>query len=316
MSSSLPPSGDGTRVPDVHLPSPFDWENLRHYLTFARSQTLNGAARELGVEHATVARRIAALETTLRCKLVDRRQRQYRLTPVGQRVVDIGQRMQQDARAIGKVALAAQHETLTLLSISAPPLLAAHFIAPNLGHLRRQHPAIDVSLLLPDDSLTHASTAPGREPDLVISLQRPEHDEWVAKRIGQVSFGLYGAPAYLAARDTPDEYHYIAFDEALQHSPQQQWLARASGECPIALRARSPEVQAAAARAGLGVALLPNFYASRETQLRRVPSALAELSLNLWLGVHGELRYNAPVRATMAFLSECFASELADSSEA
>lgn len=305
MTAPLPPSGDGARVPDTHLPSPFDWENLRHYLTFARSQTLNGAARELGVEHATVARRIAALETTLRGKLVDRRQRQYRLTPLGQRVFDIGQRMQQDARAIGKVALAAQHETLTHLSISAPPLLAAHFIAPHLGRLRRDHPAIDVSLLLPDDS---AASHPGREPDLVVSLQRPERDEWVAKRIGQVSFGLYAAPTYLAAHSGPDDHHYIAYDEALHNSPQQAWLTRASGQRPVALRARSPDVQAAAARAGLGVALLPNYYARADAQLCRVPNDLDELSLNLWLGVHDELRHTAPVRATMAFLSDCFAN--------
>lgn len=39
-----------------------DWENLRHFSAFATHGSLAGTARTLGIEHATVARRIAALE--------------------------------------------------------------------------------------------------------------------------------------------------------------------------------------------------------------------------------------------------------------
>ena len=39
-----------------------DWDNLRYFLELARAGTLVGAARRLGVDHTTVARRIQALE--------------------------------------------------------------------------------------------------------------------------------------------------------------------------------------------------------------------------------------------------------------
>ena len=63
-----------------------DWENLRHFVVLAREGTLSGAARQLGVDHATVARRVAALEAETGLKLVDRRARSYQLTGDGQRI--------------------------------------------------------------------------------------------------------------------------------------------------------------------------------------------------------------------------------------
>ena len=57
-----------------------DWENLRHFAMLGREGTLSAAARALGVDHVTVARRVAALEAETGLKLVDRRARIYELT--------------------------------------------------------------------------------------------------------------------------------------------------------------------------------------------------------------------------------------------
>ena len=47
-----------------------DWENLRHFLAVGRAGTLSGAARALKVDHATVSRRLAALEAELKVVVV------------------------------------------------------------------------------------------------------------------------------------------------------------------------------------------------------------------------------------------------------
>src|SRR6516162_8577930 len=60
-----------------------DWEDIRHFVTLAREGTLSAAARALGVDHATVARRVAALEASTGVKLVDRRPRTTTLTEEG-----------------------------------------------------------------------------------------------------------------------------------------------------------------------------------------------------------------------------------------
>lgn len=42
-----------------------DWENLHYFSVFTEEKSLSAAARKLGVDHATVSRRIAQLEQNL-----------------------------------------------------------------------------------------------------------------------------------------------------------------------------------------------------------------------------------------------------------
>ena len=56
-----------------------DWDNLRFFLELARTGTLAGAARRLGVEHTTVSRRIQALEKQMGATLFAREAGGHRL---------------------------------------------------------------------------------------------------------------------------------------------------------------------------------------------------------------------------------------------
>jgi DNA-binding transcriptional LysR family regulator len=191
------------------------------------------------------------------------------------------------------------------LSISAPAPLASAFIAPHLGHLRRQQPAIDVSLLLPDDAGQDPASAKAPEPDLLISLRRPAQTDMVVRRLASLSYSLYAAPGYTHTRP-PEQYDYILYDQAMNASPQHDWLQEVVGERPVVLRARSPEVRAAAARSGLGVTLLPDYLARQDPLLQRLECAAPALVMDVWLGVHVELRKDPSVRAVMDFLIGCF----------
>lgn len=304
MTSMLPPADPMQPASVPPEPRPFDWENLRHYLAFARTRSLNAAARELGVEHATVARRIAALELGLNFKLLDRRERQYRLTPLGHRVAEIGQRMSQDAQAICRIARSAQSERIIHLSISAPPLMTSAYIAPHLGRLRREQPAINLSLL-PEDSLADHGATKGGEADVLVSLYRPHHTDMVVRRLASLSYGLYATPAY-ADSHPRDQYDYIDYDQAMEASPPFQWLRQIAGERPVVLRARSLEVRAAAVRSGLGVALLPDFHGRHDPRLQRLELPGPAMLVDVWLGVHAELRHDPAIRTVMDFVIACF----------
>jgi len=63
-----------------------DWDNLRYFLELARSGTLVSAARRLGVDHTTVARRIQALEKEVGTALFSREAGGHRLTESGRRL--------------------------------------------------------------------------------------------------------------------------------------------------------------------------------------------------------------------------------------
>ncbi|MEZ5800604.1 MAG: LysR family transcriptional regulator [Nitratireductor sp.] len=79
-----------------------NWDDYRHFLAVARTGRLSLAAKQLGVDHATVGRRIKALETALGANLFDKSPQGYALTDTGQRLVDVAESM--ETAAIGAAA--------------------------------------------------------------------------------------------------------------------------------------------------------------------------------------------------------------------
>ncbi|MGY4594865.1 molybdate transport repressor ModE-like protein [Bradyrhizobium sp. GM22.5] len=65
-----------------------DWDDFRFVLAIVRGGSVSAAAKQLGVDHATVIRRVDRLEKHLSAKLFDRRKTGYLLTEAGQRVAD------------------------------------------------------------------------------------------------------------------------------------------------------------------------------------------------------------------------------------
>lgn len=279
----------------------FDWDDLRHFAVLSRERSLSGAARRLGVDHATVARRVAALEAALGLKLVDRRPRSYGLSPDGERLAALAMRMQEEAYAVERLARAARPDPTGEVVVSAPPTIANMLIAPRLAVLRAHHPGIRLCLIgeKRTASLSH------RDADLAVRLSRPTEERLVARRIGAFAFALYASPDCLAsAREA--ELGFIAYDSSLEEAPQQRWLYAIAGQRPIVLRTNDLEGQRIAARAGLGIAALPTFLGDDDPGLRRLDLDAKPLVREVWLCVHADLQQAPAVRAVMEFLAECF----------
>ena len=77
--------------------APLDWDDLRVFVTLARAGSLSATARALRISHATVGRRIAALEASVGGVLFDRRADGYTLTAEGQAVLDLATGMDEAA---------------------------------------------------------------------------------------------------------------------------------------------------------------------------------------------------------------------------
>lgn len=276
-----------------------DWENLHCFAAFARQRSLSGAARELGVEHATVSRRIAALENELKLKLVDRRARAYYLTTDGERIAAMAQRMQEEVFAVERTAQAGQELLRGEISISAPPMMTAWLIAPRLQELQQKHPGIRLRLI----TETRFASLPRREADLAIRLNRPTEPDLVARKIGVLEFWLYGAKDYLA-RHAPSTRGFLAYDESMELTGQQQWLRSLLGGRALVMQSNNLEVQYQAARHGSGIINLPFFVGDFDAKLSRVEDEpYTPLVREVWLAVHSDLRHAPLVRAVMPFIT-------------
>ncbi len=280
-----------------------DWEDLHHFVTLAREGTLSAAARSLGVDHATVARRVAALEESTGLKLVDRRSRVTLLTADGKRIAEVASPMEEAAFAVGRAAQATKPGLDGDVTISAPPNFASSVIAPQLVRLRSQHPGIRIKLI----GEKRRASLGRREADVALRLMRPVEASLFVRKLGSFGFSLYGSPAYLE-KTAPHALAFIGYDASMATSPQEVWLRGIIGEREVVLRTNDLETQVAAARSGLGVAALPHYLGDSDPGLKRFAVAQKPLSRDVWLAVHRDLRQVPAVRAVMEFLANCLKS--------
>jgi DNA-binding transcriptional LysR family regulator len=274
-----------------------DWEDLRHFYALSRLGTLSAAARALDVEHATVARRVAHLEEKIGTKLVDRRGRRLSLTAEGQQIAAIAARMSEDAVAIERAALNADHRHAGTVRVSAPPAFATAVLVERFVRLRQLHPGINVVVI----GETRYASLGRREADIAVRLTRPEQGDLTITKIGEIGFNLYADPAYLAATREQD-WTFVGYEETMASSPQERQLAEIVGSRRVAIRASTLEFQLAAVKAGAGVALLPDFMAANQN-LTKLPLPTDPLTRELWLVVHTDIKDVPLIRAVMDELS-------------
>jgi DNA-binding transcriptional LysR family regulator len=274
-----------------------DWEDLRHFTAFVAAGSLSGAARQLGVEHATVARRIAALEQRLSLKLVDRRGRRLMLTIDGEQIAAVARRMEADVRAIDRIASSARSELTGDVTISAPSAYAATVLAAPLVMLRRRHPTLRIHLL----GEARAVSLERREADIAIRLSRPVVGDLTVIKIGEMPFRLYASPAYLAV--TPQsEWCFIGSDGPMAGSPQQAMMEQIAADDGFGFYSDHVEIQRALGLADGGIVVLPEFMVPGGVGLVPVLGDDPLLVRDIWLVVHSDMKAAASVRAVIECL--------------
>ena len=176
--------------------------------------------------------------------------------------------------------------------VSGPPLLLSHLIIPHMHEALGRMPGIDLEFIgeTRDASLTR------READIALRLQRPTEPSITAKLLATIDVGLYGTAQYLA--QTPEaEWAFIAYNDSLAHTPQQQWIEEIANRRRFALRANEMNAPCHAARAGIGLAALPHYLGRPDPGLVCVEGQVCSATRTLWLVMHDDVRRSRRVRA-------------------
>jgi molybdate transport repressor ModE-like protein len=289
---------------------PTDWENLRIFLAVAEAGSLAGAARRLRLSQATVWRRIGALERSLSARLFERHQAGYVLTAAGasflegldglQRTVDSARRRLTNATeaAEGEVRITA-------------PEFAGIMIAGGLGRLARRHPRLALELL----TGSPAAALLARDVDIALRVERLAAAGFVAEATFPIPCALYAAPAYVrrfgapAAIDDLGGHRLVDFDHSLAHVAPKPWLRAGGRSATVVFRSSSPHARLAAARAGCGLAMLPEPLVGRDRGLRRVIGSEQVGCLDLLMFVNAGLRREPRIIAARDFLVELFSDD-------
>jgi DNA-binding transcriptional LysR family regulator len=133
----------------------------------------------------------------------------------------------------------------------------------------------------------------------------------LGRKLCRVAYAPFAADGYLerhAARLPLPKHVWLSPDDSMAGSAVGRYMRRHLGAATVSARANSLASLAHAARAGLGAVILP-CYLGESMGLRRLRPPLEEITTDLWLLTHPDLRKTARIRALSDFLEQELARE-------
>ncbi|MBI0328811.1 LysR family transcriptional regulator [Burkholderia plantarii] len=277
-----------------------DWQDVRVFLALGRHGSLSAAARALGVNHATISRRIQSLEATLGEKLAERRPEGYALTPAGTLALSVASDMEAAVQTLGRGGTDGSPKGV--VRVNAPPALSQGFLIRQLAEVPIRHPGLDIDLATDLRSISLER----HEADIAVRVDRPEDGDFIAKPVGSMAYGFYGTPALCERIEGGAAPVLVGFDEANTYIPDSGWLAQQFPQARVAFRANNHMAQAAAARSGVGLALLPHYVGRQEAELRLCRMGPVRPPREIWLLIRRQDRKDLPIRTVVDYLARVF----------
>lgn len=281
-----------------------NWDDLRLFLAVAREGSLSGAARVLGITHSTVFRRIGAFEERLGVRLFERLPNGYALTQAGEEMRDSTARIEEEIAALALKVAGQDQRPSGEIRITTTDLLAVGLLPRHLAAFRTEWPGIEIKVVVADTVLDLTR----READIALRIGNPADETLVGRRVGKLGFAVYAAtgPIYQEAADI-QAADWIGYGSA--HGPLSRRMARWWPEMRQVYRTNSINAAHAAARAGIGLAVLPYAIGDRDPELVREAPLPEEFFLDLWLLTHQDLRNTARVRAFLDFITTALSED-------
>lgn len=283
-----------------------NWDDVRIFLAVARSGGLMAAARRLGVDQTTVARRVSALETDFGARLIERSSRGVTLTGPGAALLEHAERMESEALSATERMGAAGEGVEGVVRLATPEAFGAGLAAPAAAAFHARHPRVQLELV----PTARAVNLSRREADIAVGLSRPEQGSLVSRKLADYRLGLYASRVYLEREGTPESIRELRsrplvwyIDEMLD-LPELRYLDQVAEGAHTVFRSSSIAAQHAAVASGLGLGVLHRFTADKDPRLARVLKDEVVLTRSYWVSVHEALQRVARVRAVIDFLDE------------
>ncbi|MFQ5775311.1 MAG: LysR substrate-binding domain-containing protein [Kiloniellaceae bacterium] len=281
---------------------------------------LSAAGRALGLAPSSVSRRVGELEHMLGVRLLQRTTRKLSLTEAGETYYE---RSRDIVRAVEEANLAVTEKRAGpsgILRVTVPASVARLHVAPAVAAFHAQYPAVRVAMSVTDRMVDIV----GEGLDVAVRVGRLDDSSLIARKVGEGRRLVCASPSYLkrAGRPKrPDELSGHACLTFRTHPGSNLWRF-GNGKAAIQVRATGPffaddgETLVAAACAGLGLVLVPEWLVGGEISRGRLVEVLADCApdpaTTPLYAIYAPGPYTAPkVRAFVEFLAGRFSRSYA-----
>lgn len=298
-----------------------DPNDLLIFALVAELGSFSRTAEKLGLPKSTVSRRLAGLEQRLGERLLLRTTRRQALTEFGQQLLGHARQVADEVEAAAALTAHRQAAPSGRLRVSMPADIANLVLSDALVAFVALHPAITLEL----DLSPRRVDLLGEGFDLALRVgDLPDDGLLAARQLKVLSNGLYASPDYLAehgALQTPQDLlkHNTVCLAGAEGEPLAWRLTRGDdqweGSPPTRLMANSPELLIRLARAGAGIATVPDDFAQmdvRAGRLQRVLPAWCAPSHTAWAVFPGRKLMPTKTRAFIDMLRISLGGAAAD----
>lgn len=229
--------------------------------------SFTAAAGALGVSKSYASKQVRALEDQLGAKLLNRSTRRLSLTDVGrsfyERCSAALDELQAAQLAVGEVKTSARGS----LRVSAPMSFGVRWLAPLLAEYAKAHGELTVDCVYSDRRVDIVEEG----FDLAVRIGRGPDSALIGKKIAPTYKIPVASPEYIAQHGMPCHPKELANHECMEYAyltTGQDWRFRnAEEEVSVRtqgrMRMNNGNAMLEAARAGVGIALLPDFFCTK-----------------------------------------------------
>ncbi|MBT3360198.1 MAG: LysR family transcriptional regulator [Rhodospirillales bacterium] len=293
-----------------------DLSALTIFARIAERQSFSAAARDLGLSKSAVSKKLAALESRLGARLLNRTTRRLSLTEAGAEFFERAQRILAELDEAEQAVTRLQVEPRGNLRVNAPMSFGILHMAPALADFMADHDELTVTLDLNDRLVDLVEEG----YDVAVRIARMTDSSLIARKLAPARLGVCASPDYWRKHGVPAHPRDLAGHNCLFYTylaAQDQWAFRGpDGPFNVRvrgnLRANSGEALRAAAVAGLGIYFGPTFIVGDELRAGRLTTVLDEFvdpDLSIYAVYPHRQLVPAKVRVFVDFLAERFGAE-------
>jgi DNA-binding transcriptional LysR family regulator len=285
----------------------FAWDDLKHFLEFARKGSILAAAKAQGVNSSTVHRRLAALQEALKVTLFERHVGSYRLTETGVALLPFAEQIEAAVTEFERRAASSEKGLIGAVRVTCAPTVGDRLRRTRLLETFEQRfPGLHVELLLTDRFVDLSK----READIAIRSQGCGVDDetLVGRKIAEGPWAVYASRSYVKRHGNPAgpadiaRHCVVKFEGTIAEHQAAQWMRAAAPDARITTRTESFPGLVLAVKSGAALAPLPTALGDEENELVRVINNVPELVTHFYLLMHRDMQHTPRVRAFFNFV--------------
>ena len=255
-----------------------NWDDLRFVLAVAGTGSVSGAARTLGVNHATVLRRIAAFEAAIGTEIFDKTAKGYAVPPDRMRIIDATREVDAAVQAVGRMIAGARAPVSGEVRVTTTDTIATFLLPAVIEELEAKAPALRLEVI--------GSNSPvdlGRgQADISIRPAMTLPQELDGVEVARMGFGVYACEGGNAET-------WLGLSGRLAQSVPGRWMAEHVAPRRVGPSADSFLILRELAARGQGLAILPHLVGQGEARLRHLPQRMPPVTVPVCVACYSDL---------------------------